>query len=65
MQVATEYYNSVLFRARLTCLIWYNERITWLEKFLFSIAEFLEIDKQKPWSRTNAPSLVKASMANS
>ena len=35
------------------------------KKFPFFTTKLLEVDKQKPWSRTNAPALVKTSMVNS
>ena len=34
------------------------------EKFPLFTAKLLEIDKQKPWSWTSAPALVKASLDN-
>ena len=54
--------QCALVAAKILALEFY--RIFVYEKFPFFIAELLEIDKQKPWSRTNVPALVKASMAN-
>ena len=38
--------------------------LVYTRNFLFSLQKLLEIDEQKPSSRTNAPALVKASMVN-